>query len=82
MKGPFWDKDSKIIVPLRVRNKHNTLYVENNPDEVRDGDYIRTSIGNGILQVCIICFRVMAYFLMSKKVNLKEIYIKNGEINF
>lgn len=82
MKGPFWDNSNKVIVPLRVNNKPNTLYIENNPEEVRDGDYIRTSLGNGILQVTIDFFRATEFSSTKKKANQKEICTKNGVTNF
>jgi len=39
--------------------KRNELFVEGNADEIQDGDYIKTSLGNGFLQVMVSLLRVM-----------------------
>lgn len=51
--GPYWKgpKKSSPFLPYDRRDK-NMLYIQNTSlTEIRDGDYIRTSIGNGRLLV-------------------------------
>lgn len=51
VKGPFWNRESSVIAPTSVLTKGNYLYVEGAADELQDGDYIRTSMGSGVLHV-------------------------------
>lgn len=47
IKGPFWNNNH--VVPLSSMTKSNLLFVEGETSELQDGDYIKTSIGNGTI---------------------------------
>lgn len=48
VRGPLWN--SSKTTPS-FENKPGQIYIDGVEDEIKDGDYIRTSIGNGILYV-------------------------------
>jgi hypothetical protein len=78
IRGPYWNNNH--IIPLNARTKHNHLYIESDVDEIKDGDYIRTSIGNGTLYVRLALLRKMVSSSMKMKANQKEISISSGGI--
>ena len=49
-------------------------------DEIKDGDYVRTSIGNGTIYVSNSISRKMGLSLTTMRASLKAIFTKNGGI--
>eukprot|EP00919_Chromeraceae_sp_WS-2016_P063591 GHVR01150397.1.p1 GENE.GHVR01150397.1~~GHVR01150397.1.p1 ORF type:complete len:101 (-),score=9.17 GHVR01150397.1:2474-2776(-) len=47
-RGPFWKNE---ITATKIQTKDNLLYIESDPNELRDGQYVKTSIGNGVIYV-------------------------------
>ncbi len=53
LKGPFWNPDNKTNIEIDEGKKSTHLRIESNVDELQDGDYIKTSLGSGILHVIL-----------------------------
>jgi predicted transcriptional regulator len=76
VRGPYWN--SSHIHPINTTTRHNSLYIESASDEIRDGDYVRTSIGNGTVYVYLSPLRRTASSSTRAKASRKETSTSSG----
>lgn len=80
MRGPFWN--SNHIMPLATHTRRNMLYIEpTSSEEIRDGDYIKTSIGSGIVYVWEDLFRKMESSSRRTRASQRAICTRSGRIS-
>ena len=51
--------------------------------ELKDGSYIKGSLGRGVFYVYLVKYRIMGLSLMlNRKMKVRMIFINNGRINY
>lgn len=84
LQGPFWKQpttDPSYINSDKSKQKSH-LFVEGNVDEIQDGDYIKTSLGSGVLHVDVASRRKTGSSSTKWSHSLTATFTASGKIKF